>query len=85
MTKKSSVSYRRERLIKKSVHSISDTPTTVKKNLKKLATMPDSHIDYSEIPELDFDKLGKPLVGQFYRPIKKQISIRIDSDILDWF
>lgn len=25
------------------------------------------------------------VVGKFYRPIKKQITIRIDADILDWF
>ena len=24
-------------------------------------------------------------VGRFYRPIKKQITIRIDADLLDWF
>ena len=41
-------------------------------------------IDYSDIPELDFDKLGEPFVGRF-RPFKEQISIRIDTDILAWF
>lgn len=25
------------------------------------------------------------MVGKFYRPIKKQITIRIDADILEWF
>ena len=23
--------------------------------------------------------------GKFYRPVKKQITIRIDADVLDWF
>lgn len=27
----------------------------------------------------------KAEVGQFYRPIKKQITIRMDADLLDWF
>ena len=56
-----------------------------KKELKQLAKLSDADIDYSDIPELDFDKLGKPFVGKFYKPIKKQISIRLDADILDWF
>ncbi len=27
----------------------------------------------------------KAETGRFYRPIKKQITIRIDADLLDWF
>lgn len=45
--------------------------------------IPDSEIDTSDIPELtqkDFDN------GYFkyYKPRKKQISIRLDIDILNW-
>lgn len=25
------------------------------------------------------------VIGKFYRPIKRQVTIRFDSDILDWF
>lgn len=31
----------------------------------------DKDIDFSDIPELDFEKLGKPVIGKFYNPIKK--------------
>ncbi len=51
-------------------------------SLKKLA---DENIDFSDIPELNFDKLDKPIIGKFYRPIKTPISIRIDADVLAWF
>jgi uncharacterized protein (DUF4415 family) len=47
--------------------------------------MSDDDIDYSDISALDFDELGEPVVGRFYRPRKKQISIRLDEDILSWF
>lgn len=47
--------------------------------------MTDEDIDYSDIPELDFDKLGRPLIGKFYRPAKKPISLRMDIDVLQWF
>jgi len=53
-----------------------------KKELKNLKLRP---IDTSdpEMPEkLDW---SNAVVGKFYRPIKKQITIRIDADILDWF
>ncbi len=53
--------------------------------IKDLSQMRDSEIDYSDIPELDFDDLGRPVVGKFYRPIKKPISIRMDIDVLEWF
>lgn len=45
--------------------------------------MPDRDIDTSEIPET----LGwsKAAVGKFYRPVKTQITLRIDADVLQWF
>jgi uncharacterized protein (DUF4415 family) len=52
-------------------------------NWRKLAALPDDRVDTSEIPELD---------EEFFRaatlrlPKAKQlVSIRIDSDVLDWF
>lgn len=53
--------------------------------LQALGRMSDEDIDFSDTPELDFDKLGKPVVGKFYRPLKEAISIRMDADVLDWF
>ena len=49
----------------------------------KLASMPDSEIDYSDIPPLDenFFKDGKLRLPK----AKPLISIRIDPDVLEWF
>jgi uncharacterized protein (DUF4415 family) len=45
--------------------------------------MPDRAIDKSDIPEVK-DWSGA-VVGKFYRPIKKQVTLRIDADVLAWF
>jgi uncharacterized protein (DUF4415 family) len=52
--------------------------------LRALAKRRDEDIDYSDIPPVNVNS-GKWEVGKFYRPIKKQISIRIDADVLNWF
>lgn len=51
---------------------------------KKLLEMTDEDIDYSDIPPLDeeFFKNAK-LVNR--KPRTEQISIRIDTDVLEWF
>lgn len=55
----------------------------VKKELKVLSNLPDESIDFSDIPEeTDWSSAEK---GKFYKPIKQKVTIRIDTDILDWF
>lgn len=51
--------------------------------LKKLAALQDKDVDTSDIPEIT-DWTGME-VGRFYRPVKKQITLRIDADVLAWF
>jgi len=52
--------------------------------LKELARRPDSEIDYSDIPPLT-EKFWKNAVrNPFYRPVKRQVTLRIDADILEW-
>lgn len=52
------------------------------KELKALASMDDSQIDLSDIPELA--QWSGALVGKVYRPIKKPVTIRVDADVLGW-
>lgn len=40
-------------------------------------------IDYSDIPEIT-DEEAKEFYFKNYRPIKKQVSVRLDADILEW-
>ena len=53
--------------------------------LKALAARPDSAIDYSDIPALDEAFFAHARQGTLYRRIKKQTTLRLDADILDWF
>jgi uncharacterized protein (DUF4415 family) len=52
--------------------------------LERLAVMPDSAIDYTDAPAMK--ALPRHVhVGRFYRPLKQQISLRVDADVLAWF
>ena len=53
-------------------------------NLRALAARPDSEIDYSDIPRLSKEVWESAERGRFYRPIKRQITARVDADVLDW-
>ncbi|MGA3026948.1 MAG: BrnA antitoxin family protein [Bryobacteraceae bacterium] len=55
-----------------------------RKELERLAQMPDSEIDYSDAPAIS-SVPARVRVGRFYRPIKQQISLRVDADVLAWF
>ena len=51
--------------------------------LKSLAALPDSAIDTSDAPEL-LDWSGAKR-GLFYRPVKQQLTLRLDADVIAWF
>lgn len=54
-----------------------DPPPLTKKQraaLEALDKIPDSEVDLSDIPEHT----------TFYKPVKKQTTIRIDADVLAW-
>jgi uncharacterized protein (DUF4415 family) len=53
-------------------------------NLKRLAARPDNEIDTSDIPELTEEQWKTAVRGRFYRPVKRQITARVDADVLDW-
>jgi uncharacterized protein (DUF4415 family) len=53
-------------------------------NLKALAARPDSEIDTSDIPELTDEQWKNAKRGHFYRPVKRQITARVDADVLEW-
>jgi uncharacterized protein (DUF4415 family) len=45
---------------------------------------PDSEIDYSDIPEATEKFWQNAVPNPFYKPVKKQVTLRIDADILAW-
>lgn len=54
-----------------------------KAELKALQAMPDDAIDTRDIPEVR-DWAGAKR-GVFYRPIKQQLTLRLDADVIAWF
>lgn len=54
-----------------------------KAELDALAAMPDEQINTRALPEVrDWSGARR---GVFYRPIKKQLTLRLDADLIDWF
>jgi uncharacterized protein (DUF4415 family) len=56
-----------------------------RKELEALAKRPDEEIDFSDIPELDALFFENSLRGDTVRPVKRQITLRLDAPTLDWF
>jgi uncharacterized protein (DUF4415 family) len=51
--------------------------------LKSLAALRDDAIDTSDAPELlDWSDAKR---GLFYRPVKQQLTLRLDADVVAWF
>ncbi len=55
-----------------------------KAELKALAEMQDSEIDYSDIPPLDDGFWKNAVNNPFYKPTKTSTTVRLDSDVLIW-
>ena len=84
MVKKKSASSRHEKRVPAS--ALFTTPLTPeqRRELERLAARPDSRIDFSDAPEAH-PRPSDVQLGQFYRPIKQLVSIRVDADVLAWF
>src|ERR1043166_9426296 len=83
MAKKRVVLSRREKRVPGSAAFTSSMTKREMAELKKLARMPDSKIDFSDAEEVT--RPARTLVGRFYRPVKQLISLRVDADVLAWF
>ena len=66
-----------------SARPIYDITPKMGRELKALSAKADADIDLSDIPEIG--DWTHAVVGKFYRPIKRPISIRVDADVLSWF
>lgn len=55
-----------------------------RRRLEKIAQQPDEDIDTSEIPELTESFWRNAVRNPFYRPVKKQLTLRLDADVIAW-
>ena len=58
-------------------------PPEIQAEVDALAGLAEEQIDTVDIPEVrGWDDARR---GVFYRPIKQQITLRLDADLVDWF
>ena len=55
-----------------------------KAELAALAARPDEQIDTSDIPPLSETFWQNAVRKPFYRPVKQQVTVRVDADVLAW-
>ncbi|EQD33161.1 hypothetical protein B2A_13304, partial [mine drainage metagenome] len=75
-----------KKFVKHDVDLVHLPPLTEKQKaeLAALAARPDGEIDYSDIPPLTEDFWKNAVRGRFYRPVKQQLTVRVDMDVLEW-
>jgi uncharacterized protein (DUF4415 family) len=55
----------------------------LQQQLRDVAAMPEDQINTDDIPEVrDWSDAVR---GKFYRPLKRQLTLRVDADVVDWF
>ena len=84
MAKKKSASSRQEKRVPAKELFTTPLSERQRRELRRIAALPDSQIDFSDIPEVEPPASGVE-VGRFYRPIKQSVSLRVDADVLAWF
>ena len=63
---------------------MSKLPDAVRKELAGLIAKAEHEIDLSDLPATSAKEWQGAARGQFYRPTKQQLTVRIDSDVLAW-
>jgi uncharacterized protein (DUF4415 family) len=71
------------KLVRKTIAESPMTPVR-KRKLAQVAARPDSEIDFSEIPPLKASFWKNAVRNPFYRPVKQQLTVRLDADVVTW-
>ncbi len=51
----------------------------------ELAALKNRPVDLSDPDAPEITDWSRAVIGKFYRPIKKQVTLRLDADMLEWF
>ena len=62
---------------------MSKVPKSIRKELAALAAKPESEIDFSDVPATTERDWRGAERGKFYRPVKRQLTVRIDADVIE--
>jgi uncharacterized protein (DUF4415 family) len=55
-----------------------------RREIAELARRADQDIDLTDMPEWTAEMFASAVRGKFYRPVKSQLTVRLDSDVLAW-
>jgi uncharacterized protein (DUF4415 family) len=72
--------------MKQNVKRTTDSSLTAAQHreIAALAALPDEKIDYSDIPRLTERFWSNAARNPFYRPVKRQVTLRLDADVIAW-
>ena len=62
----------------------SPIPPVRRRKLEQLAAQGDAAIDVTDIPPLDERFWANAVRNPFYRPVKRQLTVRLDADVVAW-
>jgi uncharacterized DUF497 family protein len=66
------------------IRIISARSATQRKKVRELAARSDADIDYSDIPPLGEKFFQNAVRNPFFRPVKQQLTVRLDADVVAW-
>ncbi len=78
-------SLREGRLVRSDEISKEERERIIAEDLARLAEMSDEDIDFSDIPEMTAEDWARSVPNRFYRPVKDQVTLRLDRYVLEWF
>jgi uncharacterized protein (DUF4415 family) len=55
-----------------------------KRQLAALRNLRDDQIDTSDMHEWTAEQWKNAVIGKFYRPVKKPVTMRLDADVIAW-
>jgi uncharacterized protein (DUF4415 family) len=61
------------------------TEAEIAAQIELLVAMPDSDIDTTDIPEAPAENWALAKRPGLYKPRKKPVTLRLDTDVLSWF
>jgi len=62
------------------------TSTESQTDFERLDKMKDKDIDLTDAPEITPEMFAKAIVRRGFKPrTKKQVTLRVDSDVLEWY
>jgi len=71
------------KIVRKTLADVPMTPER-RKRLARLATRPDSEIDFSDVPPLGEEFWKTAVPNPWYKPVKRQLTVRLDADVVAW-